>query len=202
VGQAAFLRGRELLRKRDLPRTTTAAKSLTEVREGLADPAALAEGKSFRGLLKNLEKFTASLREKSAAAWRGWVELETPTVEDDRLRRLDGLPGQEEFIRQLQESYERVDRLAEEVPASVEQFAAAEAVLAEWRDLLARVPALLDRAEVEAFLAALAAGGAPLSLLTDAVVAWLRADAHAEALRVIRVEPAPLEVMAPPPESP
>jgi hypothetical protein len=202
VGQAAFLRGRELLRKRDLPRTATAAKSVAEVRGELSEPATLAEGKSSRGLLKNLERFTASLREKSAAAWRGWVEVETPTAEDDRLRRLDGLPGQEKFTRQLQESYERVGRLAEEVPATAEQFEAASAVLAEWRELLARVPALLDQAEVEAFLTAVAAGGAPLILLTDAVVAWLRAGDHAERLYVVRFEPVPPATASEPPDSP
>lgn len=188
AGRAALLRGRELLRKKDLPRTTTVAKNVAEVRGQLAEPAAIPDGKAFKNLLKNLERLTEALREKTLAAWRAWLEVETPTVHEDRLARVEGLPGEQEFARRMREVCERVTRLEDEAPSSAEQFTAAQQVLAEWRELLARVPVLLDEAEVRAFRAAVEAGGAPLSLLTDAVVRWLRENAP-EGMRVVQTAP-------------
>ena len=187
IRQAALFRESGLIKPREMPRSAALEKYLAEVQQSMAESAPdLTESKPFRQFLRNLEKFGASLREKAAETWKTWLASWTPILDEEQIRRVEELSNQQEFIRTLREARDRAAELAEKVPTSPEQIAEAERVLREMKECLERLPTILEAAEVEAFRAAVDTGGAPLSLLTDAVVRWLRDGERTGTWRIVR----------------
>jgi len=184
--QAEFLKSQGILKQRDIPKSTAVSKGIAEVRELMADPSVdLRQNKKFSGLLKQIDKFGIALRDKLSACWRAWLDSWTPVIDAEQMARLEVLPNQQEFVGMLRALREKATSLNERVPGSLEEVAESARILDELRVAIEHMPSLLYEAEVRAFLAAVEGGGAPLSMLSDVVLGWLRSSGRVDGLRVV-----------------
>ncbi|MCE9530129.1 MAG: hypothetical protein K8T89_03175 [Planctomycetes bacterium] len=186
VDRAALFHERGLLRTRDIPRMPSLEKSMTEVVKCVQEnPRDLLESKAFRNLLKGFAKQQDSLRNKLADAWTSWRATMIPVLDEAAMRRLEAIPENAFVVREIREIDQQLAILSGSDAVTFETIQSVENLAAQLRARLETIPRLLEDAEVDAFLAAVANGGAPLELLTEVVLRRLRETTAWEILRVV-----------------
>ncbi len=167
-----------------LPGADKAQRSCAAVRQRLdSDPATLKTGRDYSLLLSRLDDTTRSLAEEAKAAWS---ELTKEHEVDDRyLSQVAQVPGQTEAVDAIRLARAALKSASAEVPVSEEQYQHFLTCSAALQAALGKVDRGDFPDEVLAFFKkAQSPGGAPLSLLTDGVRAWLERKDMVQALRV------------------
>jgi hypothetical protein len=146
---------------------------------------ALTRGRDWNQLLGELSATIRALDERAAQAWKRFVERtfagEAPAVVESRLARTD---RNQEALKRYRQSYDGFSRAGANLPESMDDVEAvrraAENLASIAKDFDFDVPDAVKR-----FLDALPQGGAPLSLLTDEVRAWITRQGQTNRYRVI-----------------
>lgn len=139
------------------------------------DPSAatLNKGRNWTQLLADAEAATAAVETSTTTAWRAWVQNLFGGDKPSAIRgRLAPTPENTKALQSYERLYEQFRQSADAPPPDP----AGALRLKELAQQLTQTAQTFDfnvQPEVKAFLEAVQAGGAPLSLLTDEVRRWL-----------------------------
>ncbi len=147
--------------------------------------AALTRGQDWKQLLQELPATIRALEEGTTHAWKQYVERifagEAPAVIESRLARTD---RNQDALRRYRQAYDGFSRSRAAPPKGMDDVEAirkaAENLASIAKDFDFDVPDAVKR-----FLDALPQGGAPLSLLTDEVRAWITGQGQTNRYRVV-----------------
>lgn len=165
-----------------------------ELRERLAGPPNEVTGgqkQSYRRFTDAAEKVRDTLTELTTDAWKNWVADQAPQVAEDDLRLVEQLGGHDELVARIRALRDQCRTLAAAPPDTEELFAAARRQVTELQQAVAQLPDVTSDPEVRAFLRAVNAGGAALTLITPGVLRWLEQMGRADGFKVVRGTPAP-----------
>jgi hypothetical protein len=173
----------------EVPDTLRGARSaLAKVQNRFAQnrtAAALTRGQDWRQLLQELPATVRAFEALATQAWTRYVDRifagEAPSVIENRLARTD---VNQRALKRYRQAYDNLSRAGVTLPGGMDDVEAvrkaAENLASIAKDFDFDVPDSVKR-----FLDALPQGGAPLSLLTDEVRAWITKQGQANRYRVI-----------------
>jgi hypothetical protein len=182
---ASILLEHRHLAPKQFPAVDTAQESRAVVRERLdTDPETLTTGRGYATFIKRLDKINHTLRNQVSSAWSDLVRRHEGG--DERfLAQVEQVPGQAEAVAAIRLARTELERASAQEPVSEEQYAD---FLGCSRNLQRALAGLQpDDFPVEVlrfFKQAQSVGGAPLSLLTEDVRAWLERKGMLERLRI------------------
>jgi hypothetical protein len=165
---------------------TKALDRLVELRRILAeDPRRIDEGKTFAGTTAALKKLAELLTEKADEAWERFRSDAAPKIAKARLEQARLQPASRNTILELEMAQSDAARLTKAPPADEATFTALERIWEHIRELQEALPPETSDPEVQQFLReANSPRGAPLELLTEHVVKWLRDNGQTARYRV------------------
>lgn len=158
---------------------------LGAVRKKLREqPQQLASGRDYRRLRDGLTTQAGALRSQVESTWRDVVQ-QADRVDEAFLAAVAEVPGQRLAVEKIRELRRRLISLREDPPSTEEGYLRFEAAAS----LLSKSVDALDPKEFPAdvlafFKAASSPTGAPLGLLTQGVLEWLKARAMEDQVRV------------------
>lgn len=182
---AAVLLKHEQLAPKHLPRVDEARQSCAVVRQRLdTDPETLTMGRDYSTLLRRLDKVNHTLEHLVSAAWRELVKKHEGG--DERfLAQVEQVPGQAKAVATIRLARAELASASARVPVSEEQYQHFLSCSRNLQLALGKLEPDDFPAEVLRFFKlAQSVGGAPLSLLTAEVRAWLERKGMLERLRI------------------
>lgn len=150
--------------------------------------ATLKKGQAWKLMLADLTSATADVDKSLGAAWR---EYRSTLFAGDAPAKIKGVlastKGNLDALVAYQQTHEAFTKLFQSQPTDPSVVERASSLAAE----LVRIAARFDydvKPEVKVFLAAVQAGGAPLALLTDEVLDWLKSGDAIDSYRIRAAE--------------
>lgn len=173
-----------------LPPTPNGEKvrnAVDAAREKVAVSAkALTQGRTFTNLKSAVTKVVDAYQAAIKTAWSDWVQRQLPRIDDAELVPFAQNPDYRSLVDQIRRHLDLLRRAERDVAESAEDFQDLENLAAKVRELLGKLPTDAPD-EVKAFLAATnTREGAPLTLLTAAVLDWLRKNNQLDNYRIRR----------------
>lgn len=162
---------------------TRAAQS--HVREKLVeDLARLASGRDYKIMLAGAGQATSALEDAVSAAWAA-VQSDADPVDERLLQRLDQFPNQARAATHIRELRAELDQLGMHPPVTAGEYAS----FAKVRDTLAEAWRNIDHGNLPEsvarfFKTAQSPGGAPVSMWTQDVSAWLAQNGLLPSVRI------------------
>lgn len=148
------------------------------------DPGQIASGRDYKVLLDLCGRAVESLESAVVAAWTT-IQTETDPVNEQLLQRLAQVPGQAGAVEQVRAMRAHLGTLGATPPANLADYdafmEAANALASFWTGLDHRD---LPDSVIQFLRAAQAPGGAPVSLWTGEVRAWLEQHGMLEQVRL------------------
>jgi len=187
VKRASLLRDREWLKSRDLPTgdLDKAREQIGKITELLpTDPEGINKpvGQLVKGITKVIEKLDLSTEK----AWVEVVKRKKPSVDETFLKQFEIFDSTTETITHIRNlSRDPSDARA---PLDRDSLTAIENRWERLGELIAKLPKSTDNPDVKRFLNAVNKGGAPLSLLTDAVTQYLTEAGQFESFRIYQAK--------------
>jgi hypothetical protein len=161
------------------PSATSARRMAEDVAGKFKEkPAAILEQRVFRfsALREQVERLATSVEARLRTAWERHVETVVPDIDPEVLQTYALMPDKTTAVGQLRQALSHAERLAMQLPRDADQ-------LQRFREAVAEVCRLWDAivesggvpAGVAEFLRlARTPTGAPLTMLTEEIVKWLR----------------------------
>ncbi len=188
VQQLRLLRDQGLVLPNPPEATGAALRVLGRLRERFAQERRaerLTQRQDWEGLQKQTQEVCKQATQGLNKTWRDFVTSAYSGDNPENLERtLAPTEGNRALLSRYRETYQRLIGLARNRPVGredfekVREFARALNALHQGFDL--NVPDAVSR-----FLRGVAAGGAPIDLLTDEVRAWLKGQGKLEAYRIV-----------------
>jgi len=148
------------------------------------DPAQIASGRDYKALLEFCGRAVQSLESAVMAAWTK-IQAEADPVSEQLLQQLSQVPGQVRAVEQVRSMRAHLRALGATPPANLADYdafqEAANALASVWTGLDHRD---LPDSVIQFLRAAQAPGGAPVSLWTGEVRAWLEEHGMLEQVRL------------------
>jgi hypothetical protein len=164
------------------------AGSLREKFRSARTSATLKKGTAWKIMLTEAATASADIDKSLGAAWRGYRSaLFAGDPPGKIVGSLAGTQGNLDALNAYRLTHEAFTRLFQTLPADPTVVERARSLAAE----LVRIAGRFDfdvKPEVKAFLEAVQAGGAPLSLLTPEVLEWLRTGDAMDSYRIRAAE--------------
>lgn len=185
AASAAVLVKHEQLPAARLPDVAKAQQSCAVVRQRLdEDPESVTKGREYSLLLRRLDEINGSLDDLVQTAWSELVKRHEGG--DERfLAQVERVPGQAAAVAAIRLARTVLLTASAQVPASDEQYQHFLTCSGALQEALGKVNRGDFPAEVLAFFKrAQSPAGAPLSLLTDGVRAWLERKGMVQGLRI------------------
>lgn len=166
--------------------TTKALERIVELRKILAeDPKKIDEGKVFAGTKAALQKLATLITERADEAWTRFVQDTAPKIAKVRVDQARLQSTWQDMILELERTQADAARLTKLLPGEEAEFNALERRWERIRELQEMLPPETSDPEVQRFLKeANSAKGAPLELLTEHVVKWLRDNKQTARYRI------------------
>ncbi len=141
---------------------------------------------SLGTLSRKLNAFVPAAEERAMADWRSYGSRRMGAVTDllELVRTLAGVVSVAQLAAALQDVLRKLMPATNELPT-----AAAFSLLDEAEERLKALEAALQPDAVRQFLSAVARGGAPLSMLTDDVRAWIAANMAERSFKLVAGTP-------------
>lgn len=180
--QVGLLFERELLRESERPSDQIARirSAAVKVREALVDdPDAI--NRPMSHLVKGIEKTTEALTETAESTWKQFVERRKPKVPEADLKRCEQFPSMRDTVDQIRRHSRTSDTPS---PSSLDEWHAIETRWEALKALIAKLPKASENPEVNRFLDEVRKGGAPLSLFTESVRAYLTDNDKLDSFRI------------------
>ncbi len=162
-------------------------EALAAVRKKLREsPFKVNSGKDYSTLKKQATELIRQLGARITEAWGDWLARETPSVDEAELVRLEAILEMRVQTAEVRRQDQKVKEMRRSPPRDAAGLAQARAVVEALRVALQKLPKPASP-EVARFLdAATSREGAPLSLLNDAVLAWLKDEGQYDRFRIRR----------------
>lgn len=187
VKRASLLRDREWLKSRELPTgdIDKARERIGKITELLpTDPESINTPVSqlVKGLTKVIDKLDASTEK----AWAEVVQRKKPSADETFLKQFENFDSTTETITTIRVLTR--DPADAKPPLDRDSLTAIENRWERLGELIAKLPKSTDNPDVQRFLNAVHKGGAPLSLLTDAVTQYLTEAGLFESFRIYQAK--------------
>jgi hypothetical protein len=196
----ALLSEHQVVRQDELPELIDVERRLA-----MLSPIEMAgdgERESLATKLGEIEPVLAALHQALCSAWQAWFARQLAgldaegmlqhmmAIENGESPFVEALSGRESALQALHEAWANGQRVATATPRSAAEWTVAEEVVASLERLNQQTKEHLAREdEGTAFDAAVAAGGAPMDQLTEAVIWWLKQENRDwEKYRIVRIE--------------
>ncbi|MCB9759492.1 MAG: hypothetical protein H6739_06600 [Alphaproteobacteria bacterium] len=180
-----ILRAHSHLSASELPDCSKALESCDRVRGRLEqDPTKLTAGRDYSYLLSRSSNVRDHLVTKNAEAWRAFTS-QHQSVDEGFLRQVERVPGQAGTVEAIRKARRRLESAAEQVPTEEEGYQAFLTASTALQQALEKLnPSDFPEAVLQFFLKAQSPSGAPVELLTEEVMGWLRERGLLGSLRV------------------
>lgn len=182
---ATVLLAHEHIAPKQLPRNEKVRQTITLVRQRLeSDPECLTTGRDYSSMLKRLKEISDILEHTVVTVWSEWVKKHEGG--DERfLAQVEQVPGQAETVAAIRAARKALVDASVQVPVSEEQYQHFLSCSAALQQAQGRLDPADFPADVLGFCKrAQSPGGAPLSMLTAEVRAWLERKNMLEGLRI------------------
>lgn len=187
VKRASLLRDREWLKSRELPTADIdkAREQIGKITELLpTDPEDI--NKPVSQLVKGITKVIEKLETATEKAWAEVVKRKKPPADETFLKKFETFDSTTETITRIRELTR--DPSDAKAPLDRDSLTAIENRWERLGELIAKLPKSTNDPDVQRFLNAVHKGGAPLSLLTDAVTQYLTEAGQFESFRIYQAK--------------
>lgn len=189
---AAMVKRHSLFQSLGVP--TTAPESLSNLRQraesmrgkfrGDRTSATLKKGTAWKSLINEATAVSSDLDKALNAAWRNYRSILFAGDPPNKVRgSLAQTPRNKAALEAYSETYDAFTRLFQTFPTAPMVIERVQGLALELVRIGERFDYDVDP-EVKTFLEAVQAGGAPLSLLTPAVLAWMKAGDGMDSYRI------------------
>jgi hypothetical protein len=164
-----------------------ALKYIRDVQETLksADPEGITKGRIFTTMRNAITKLASEIDVTTIEAWKDFVVKFQPKLDPNQVEQARRLPGHKDDVLQLESLDSKSKKLSGKPPQDDEAFAALESLWATIRSLVISLPSPSDNPEIQAFLeAANSREGAPIDLMTEEVMDWLKKQKMSKKFRI------------------
>lgn len=148
----------------------------------------LKKGTAWKAMLDEVTAASSDVEKSISAAWRDYRSTLFAGETPNKIRgSLAQTPGNNAALEAYRATYEAFTRLFQTPPSDPSVVERAQGLALELMRIAERFDYNVDP-EVKVFLEAVQAGGAPLSLLTPAVLAWMQAGDGMDSYRIHAAE--------------
>lgn len=187
--QTSF-RSYEALNKREAvsgtPNGSKAQKYVADLRAALKeDPESITKGRGFTTMKNALSKIAEVLNKATKETWKDFLAKSKPKLDANQVGQARQLQAHKADVARLEELEALAKRAVRKPPVDEEAFAAIESQWKIIRQLVTSLPSPSDNPEIQAFLeAANSRDGAPIELMTEEVLDWLKEQSMSKKFRI------------------